>query len=48
MCPHAIAVDGRGNIDVGKTFDARRTQRFLHKGLGQPRAGTIPPTTIVR
>jgi len=46
--PHAIAVDGRGNIYVGENFDARRFQRFLYKGLGQPRPGTIPPTTIVQ
>jgi hypothetical protein len=46
--PHAIAVDSRGNIYVGENFDARRFQRFLYKGLGRPRAGTIPPTTIVR
>jgi DNA-binding beta-propeller fold protein YncE len=46
--PHAIAVDGRGNIYVGENFDARRFQRFLYKGLGTPRPGAIPPTTIVR
>ncbi len=46
--PHAIAVDGRGNIYVGENFDARRFQRFLYKGLGAPKAGTIPQTTIVR
>jgi DNA-binding beta-propeller fold protein YncE len=46
--PHAIAVDSKGNIYVGENFDARRFQRFLFKGLGTPKAGTIPPTTIVR
>jgi DNA-binding beta-propeller fold protein YncE len=46
--PHAIAVDSRGNIYVGENFDARRFQRFLFKGLGTPKPGTIPPTTIVR
>jgi hypothetical protein len=46
--PHAIAVDGRGNIYVGENFDARRFQRFLNKGLGTPKAGTIPPTTLIR
>ena len=46
--PHAIAVDGRGNIYVGENFDARRFQRFLYKGLGTPKPGTIPPTTVVR
>jgi hypothetical protein len=46
--PHAITVDGRGNIYIGENFDARRFQRFLYKGLGTPKAGTIPPTTIIR
>jgi DNA-binding beta-propeller fold protein YncE len=46
--PHAIAVDSKGNIYVGENFDARRFQRFLFKGLGTPKPGTIPPTTIVR
>jgi DNA-binding beta-propeller fold protein YncE len=46
--PHAIAVDSKGNIYVGENFDARRFQRFLFKGLGTPKAGTIPPTTIVK
>jgi len=46
--PHAIAVDSRGNIYVGENFDARRFQRFLYKGMGRPRAGTIPPTTTIR
>ncbi len=46
--PHAIAVDSKGNIYVGENFDARRFQRFLFKGLGTPKPGTIPPTTIVQ
>ena len=40
--PHAIAVDGRGNIYVGENFDARRFQRFLYKGLGTPQARHHP------
>jgi sugar lactone lactonase YvrE len=46
--PHAITVDSRGNIYVGENFDARRFQRFLFKGLGTPKPGTNPPTTLVR
>ncbi len=45
--PHAVAVDSKGNIYVGENFDARRFQRFLFKGLGTPKPGMIPPTTIV-
>jgi hypothetical protein len=25
-----------------------RFQRFLYKGLGTPKAGTIPPTTLIQ
>ncbi len=46
--PHAIAVDSRNNIYVGENFDARRFQRFLYKGMGTPKAGTIPPTTVLQ
>jgi DNA-binding beta-propeller fold protein YncE len=46
--PHAIAVDSRNNIYVGENFDARRFQRFLYKGMGVPKAGTLPPTTVVQ
>ena len=46
--PHAIAVDSRNNIYVGENFDARRFQRFLYKGMGAPKAGTLPPTTVVQ
>ena len=45
--PHAITVDSRGNIYVGENFDARRFQRFLFKGVGTPKAGANPPTTMV-
>jgi hypothetical protein len=43
-----IAVDGRGKHLRGENFDARRFQRFLYKGIGTPKAGTIPPMTIVQ
>ena len=38
---HAIALDSLGDIYVGENFDARRFQRFLHKGLGMPVPGAI-------
>jgi hypothetical protein len=46
--PHAITVDSRGNIYVGENFDARRFQRFLYRGLGTPKPGMNPPTTVLR
>ena len=31
--PHSIAADQRGNIYVGETWEGKRVQRFLYKGL---------------
>lgn len=31
--PHSIAVDGKGNIYIGETWEGKRVQRFLYKGL---------------
>jgi hypothetical protein len=41
--PHALAVDSKGNIDVGESFDGRRFQRFVYKGMGPPTGRTLPP-----
>ena len=41
--PHALAVDSKGNIDVGENFDGRRFQRFVYKGRGAPTGKTLPP-----
>lgn len=31
--PHSIAVDSKGNIYIGETWEGKRVQRFLYKGL---------------
>ena len=31
--PHSIDVDGKGNIYIGETWEGKRVQRFLYKGL---------------
>jgi len=31
--PHSIATDQRGNIYIGETWEGKRVQRFLYKGL---------------
>ena len=31
--PHGIATDSKGNIYVGETWEGKRVQRFLYKGL---------------
>ena len=32
--PHSLATDSKGNIYTGETFEGKRLQRFLYKGLG--------------
>jgi hypothetical protein len=31
--PHSIDVDGKGNVYIGETWEGKRVQRFLYKGL---------------
>ena len=31
---HSLAVDSKGNIYVGETFEGKRLQRFVYKGMG--------------
>ncbi len=31
--PHSIATDSKGNVYVGETWEGKRVQRFLYKGL---------------
>jgi sugar lactone lactonase YvrE len=31
---HNLAVDSKGNLYTGETFDGKRVQRFLNKGMG--------------
>ncbi len=31
--PHSIAVDGKNNIYIGETWEGKRVQRFLYKGM---------------
>jgi streptogramin lyase len=31
--PHSIAVDSKGNIYIGETWEGKRVQRYLYKGL---------------
>jgi DNA-binding beta-propeller fold protein YncE len=36
---HSIAVDSKGNIYTTETFEGKRVQRFLYKGIGMVPAG---------
>lgn len=31
---HSIATDSKGNISTSETYEGKRVQRFLYKGLG--------------
>jgi hypothetical protein len=32
--PHSVAVDSKGNLYTGETFEGKRVQKFTYKGLG--------------
>jgi DNA-binding beta-propeller fold protein YncE len=32
--PHSLAVDSKGNLYITETYEGKRVQRFLYKGLG--------------
>ena len=37
---HSIAVDSKGNIYTTETYEGKRVQKFVFKGIGKVRAGT--------
>jgi DNA-binding beta-propeller fold protein YncE len=36
---HSIAIDSRGNLYTTETFEGKRVQRFLYRGVGAVRSG---------
>ena len=45
---HSIATDSKGNIYTTETYEGKRVQRFLYKGLGpvtKENQGVVWPTT---
>ena len=45
---HSIATDSQGNIYTTETFEGKRVQKFVYKGLGpvtNQNQGTVWPTT---
>jgi hypothetical protein len=36
---HSIAVDSKGNIYTTETFEGKRLQKFVYKGIGKVPAG---------
>jgi hypothetical protein len=48
---HSIAVDSKGNLYTTETYQGRRVQRFVYKGLApatKKMQGTVWPTTATR
>jgi hypothetical protein len=39
--PHSVAVDSKGNIYITETYEGKRVQKFVFKGLG-PATATLP------
>jgi hypothetical protein len=37
---HSIATDSQGNIYTTETYEGKRVQKFIYKGMGKVRAGT--------
>jgi hypothetical protein len=45
---HSIAVDSKGNIYTTETYEGKRVQKFVYKGLGRitkPTQGVVWPTS---
>jgi hypothetical protein len=48
---HSIATDSKGNIYTTETYEGRRLQKFVYKGLApapKQDQGTVWPTSNVR
>ena len=48
---HSIATDSQGNLYTTETFEGKRVQKFVYKGLGpvtSPNQGVVWPTTSSR
>jgi hypothetical protein len=39
---HVLAVDSKGDVFVGETYEGKRVQKFLFKGLGAAQAPLVP------
>jgi hypothetical protein len=37
---HSIAIDSKGNLYTTETFEGKRVQRFINKGIGAVPAGS--------
>jgi len=45
---HSIAIDSKGNLYTTETYEGKRLQRFMYKGMGsvtKPDQGTVWPAT---
>ncbi len=48
---HSIAIDSKGNLYTTETWEGKRLQRFVYKGMGlvtKPDQGTVWPATATR
>lgn len=39
---HVLAVDSKGDVFIGETYEGKRVQKFLFKGLGAAQAPLVP------
>jgi DNA-binding beta-propeller fold protein YncE len=40
--PHSLAVDSKGNLFITETYEGKRVQKFLYKGLGTNSIASFP------
>jgi DNA-binding beta-propeller fold protein YncE len=40
--PHSLAVDSKGNLFITETYEGKRVQKFVYKGLGANPVATFP------
>jgi len=33
---HVMAADAKGNLFIGETYEGKRVQKFVYRGLGDP------------
>jgi len=39
---HSIATDSKGNLYTVETYEGKRLQKFIYKGLGEPARSAVP------
>ena len=41
-----MAADSKGNLFVGETYEGKRIQKFVYRGLGRAHMPLVPPAGV--